>query len=254
MSRPTDSAARDRILDAAQALLEGPDADFTLEALCRAAQVSRSTLYRRFNTRDEILLALREERQLGVPIDLRDVEQRILDAGIALIGAQGLSSWTIEDIARHAEVSPTTVYRHFGDRMGLMQASSAQLFGGQSALFTASKSLEDTLLAFARQVLQILSGRPGLLSVLIGAPSEADASLQAYLAQRLGVRRRLAVWLGEEIERGRLHPADPGALAGSFLGLLIAEARLVPDLTGQPLDIDAAAERAVRLFLEGARA
>jgi TetR/AcrR family transcriptional regulator, repressor for uid operon len=48
--------------------------------------------------------------------------ERILDAAVALVAASGTRHLTMEDVARRARVGRMTVYRRFGDKLGLLEA------------------------------------------------------------------------------------------------------------------------------------
>lgn len=52
-----------------------------------------------------------------------ETESRILDATLAVAADFGLSRLTLEDVAREADVSRQTVYRYFGGRDQLIQAT-----------------------------------------------------------------------------------------------------------------------------------
>ncbi len=48
---------------------------------------------------------------------------RILDAALAVLARNGLSKLSLEDVAAESDVSRQTVYRHFGNRDGLLAAT-----------------------------------------------------------------------------------------------------------------------------------
>jgi TetR/AcrR family transcriptional repressor of uid operon len=50
------------------------------------------------------------------------VSERILDAAVSLVAASGTRHLTMEDVARRARVGRMTVYRRFGDKLGLLEA------------------------------------------------------------------------------------------------------------------------------------
>ncbi|MER6212087.1 helix-turn-helix domain-containing protein [Streptomyces sp. NPDC001642] len=56
--------------------------------------------------------------------DARDNRARILDAARAVFGEQGLSA-PVREVARHAEVGPATLYRHFPTKQALIAAAFA---------------------------------------------------------------------------------------------------------------------------------
>ncbi|HEX2681466.1 MAG TPA: helix-turn-helix domain-containing protein, partial [Candidatus Dormibacteraeota bacterium] len=87
----------------------------TVEDFAAAAGVSRASFYRAFKSREQLLEALNRPPE-------PDSRERILDAALEMVGAQGLGSLSMEDLADRAGVSRATLYR---------------LFPGKAALFTA---------------------------------------------------------------------------------------------------------------------
>src|SRR5579864_842654 len=108
------AASRERILGGARGLLRR-EAKATVTQIAHAAGVSRTSFYRVFDSRDALLEALEVAPEPGA----RD---RIIDAAVEMVGAQGLSALAMDELAHRAEVSRATLYR---------------LFPGKSALFTA---------------------------------------------------------------------------------------------------------------------
>src|SRR5689334_21633673 len=58
--------------------------------------------------------------------DVRDNHERILDVARALVAANG-PGVSIREFARHAEVGPATVYRHFPTKQALLAAIFIEL-------------------------------------------------------------------------------------------------------------------------------
>ena len=106
-------AARERILEGAPAVL-AQGGKPTIGDFARAAGISRASFYRHFKSREELLDALEVTPEPGA----RD---RILAAAADLVGVQGLTALSMDELADRAAVSRATLYR---------------LFGGKAALFT----------------------------------------------------------------------------------------------------------------------
>ena len=115
-----------RIDAAAASLLTEVGADFTMEQLAARAQVPRATLYRHIGSKQALLtrLAAHAAPDAGVAPDPRI---RILLAARRVFAQAGLAGATMEQIAAEAQVGVATVYRHFGDKDGLIRAFIAEL-------------------------------------------------------------------------------------------------------------------------------
>ena len=106
------------ILDAAQRLLHEAGVDFTMEQLEDRVGVSRATLYRRIGSKATLLERLAADRGEVVG----DAHQEILHAARAVIGREGLTGATMDQIADEAGVGVATVYRHFETKDGLLRS------------------------------------------------------------------------------------------------------------------------------------
>jgi len=91
------------------------DRQASVEEIAAAAGVSRTTFYRAFSSRAELLHTL--DVQPGP-----DTRQRVLDASIRMLGTQTLKDLSMDELAGEAGVSRANLYR---------------LFPGKSALFRA---------------------------------------------------------------------------------------------------------------------
>ena len=68
------------------------------------------------------LLARALDPAIESPAD--SVSERIIDAAVELVAASGLRNLTMEDVARRAGVGRVTLYRRFGDKQGLIEATT----------------------------------------------------------------------------------------------------------------------------------
>jgi len=104
---------RERILSGARGLLAEGEVP-TVGQVAAAAGISRASFYRAFESRRALLEALEVEPEPRA-------RERILDAGMDMVGASGLAALSMDELAVRAGVSRATLYR---------------LFPGKSALFT----------------------------------------------------------------------------------------------------------------------
>ena len=146
--------------------------------------------------------------------------EAILDATLAVLREQGIANLTSREVAARAGVSDASVYYHFGDRAGLLQAVFAH--GMKPLLFMADLDPETmdppTAIRGAFSALQRFF--EDVLPVLHAA--QADAELKSVLAdymetQDLGPHKGVALlgnYLRREQEAGRVRAdADADAIA-----------------------------------------
>src|SRR5690348_12192315 len=96
---------REAVLQAARVLLER-DRAASLHDVASAAGVSRATVYRLFGSRDGLLQALDIEPDPGA-------RQRVLGAALELVGRDGLTRLSMDEVAAAAGVSRASLYRLF---------------------------------------------------------------------------------------------------------------------------------------------
>ena len=113
------------ILDAAERLL-ADNPDFTMDELGTAVNLSRATLYRKIGNKEALLQRLAAERGLAQAESI-DIRSRILAAARDIFGRHGLLEVTMEQIAQEANVGVATLYRHFGDKDGLVRAFATNI-------------------------------------------------------------------------------------------------------------------------------
>jgi len=255
MPRPRDAGAEARILDAVVRRHADGDRSWTLSALADDAGVSRASLYRRFRSREALLDRLAEERGLDLRTEVpADTRTRVLDAISRLLRTGSLAAMTIEEVARQANVSSVTVYRHFGERKGLLQAFAAERTPRRLAahLSTAEgDDLEGELLTLARSGLRFVREYRELV-LLVLSPDPEIKEVFARLRSLPGTTRAaLTGFLQRHVEAGRIVGA-PAQMVPLFVGGLLSLGLANPEAT--PEEIEANARFAVRTFLVGVRA
>jgi AcrR family transcriptional regulator len=136
----------------------------------------------------------------AAPVSAHDTDQRIIDGLLAELLVTPLRKVSLEDVARRSGVTRMTVYRRFGDRERLIEATLSReiqrFLGGVAAADDPSAPLEERIaLAFAAG-LRLVHSNPLVAHMLATAPGElldltlADDSLilnagSAYLAAQI---------------------------------------------------------------------
>jgi AcrR family transcriptional regulator len=240
---------------AARLLAEGEDA-LTMSRLAAEAGLSRATLYRAVGGREAILDALEATgHDVGVRAGARE---RILAGAREVFGRAGFDAATVEEIAAAAGVGVATVYRHFGDKDGLVAAFLDHV-APRRAVRAAQRSftgdLRRDLESVAAQVLAAMrDDAPVVRVMLLEALREGPAITTARAAQSRSMEA-IAALLREHAAAGELRDLDPGVLAQSFAGMLFAFGVLGPVMRGAPApDPDATARTLTGVFLDGVRA
>ncbi len=168
--------------------------------------------------------------------------EAIVEAALAVLREQGIANLTSREVAARAGVSDASVYYHFGDRAGLLQAVFAQ--GMKPLMFMAGldlKELEPS--AVIKAALAALEQFfDDVLPVLLAAQADPElrSTLAAFVdANELGPHKGvklLGSYLRAQQKAGRVRAdADVDAIA-----LLIIDVRV---LTSRP-QADAAPYRA----------
>lgn len=243
---PGQPDVRERILDAAEALLTNGSPDFTMERVAERADVSRTTVYRRFGSVDGLKRALEEERDASSPV--ADTRTRILDAALDEFTRSGVHGATVQEIADRAGVTPMTVYNHFEDKEGLV----ASLIGERGPIglpfhrFASTGDARDTVTAFVKAAVQLVVDQRDLLGLVIapdpitrrafrrvrGGADDAGTALETLLAST-------------DLPEG----IDPRVAAACLMGMVIANAAIRPLLFGEEVDdVDELSDQICRLF------
>lgn len=249
----------DSILRAAREIMrsEGPKA-LTMARLADATGLSRATLYRRAGGREAILEQLvQEEEFAGDGHALSSIQDRILQGVRQAIHESGSLNFTVEQVAAAAGVGVATVYRRFGDKASLLRAFSEELTPRRSArkLLTHSEAdLRTELINFAQNALAFMIEYQDLAGMLL-APDEQTQKVFGHLQfNQNRTLLQLTRYFSDQIERGRLAPADPFDLAAAFSGILIGLTFIKSSHDGTPPGSSAElAPLAVDLFLQGAK-
>lgn len=117
-----------------------------------------------------------------------DLRPALLNAAIALIGAQGLSGWSLRECARRAGVSHAAPGRHFADKDALLAAIAEQGFEklaerGAAAMVAASTP-RDALDAYGAAYVRFALEHPVHFRVMF----TAELDKQKYPDEKHGVR------------------------------------------------------------------
>lgn len=228
MSSQNGSEIEKQVLKAAQELAEQPAAAFTMDQLAAKTGLSRATIYRQIGGKQAILKRLADEQGLE-ELHQPDVPSRILQAARTLFGEHGLIAPTMEQIAAEADVGVATVYRHFGDKTGLLR-SFMQAFHPRlptepddvsGDLATDLAQLVETMIRF------ILEHQDMVRLSFSNAREWRDQLLDLRPFQERSLNR-VANFLQNQMDTGQLRPSDPQQAAVALLGIILSFSLIMP--------------------------
>ena len=252
MSSQNGSAIEMKVLQAARALVEETAAAFTMDQLAAKAGLSRATIYRQIGGKKAILQRLADEHGLD-DLHQPDAPSRILQAASKLFGEKGLMAPTMEQIAAEADVGVATVYRHFGDKTGLLRAflqafhpnlpvDKGEMKGDLAADLA---NLVETMIRF------ILEHQDMVRLSFSNAREWRDELMDLRPFQERSLNR-VARFLQDQMDAGQLRSVDPRQAATALLGMILSFSLILP--TYYKLPDPAPQETAVfitNLFLNG---
>ncbi|KAM3115854.1 TetR family transcriptional regulator [Phormidesmis sp. 146-33] len=188
--------------------------------------------------------------------------QRLINAALELFAAQGVTETTTKQIAELADVNEVTLFRHFGNKHGLLLAviEEAAVFTnlGQDLIQRADQtsSIYQALKDYATACLQALERIPEVVRSVVGEsgqyPSENREALGRGFTQ---ANRYVAAYFQTVIDRGQLHSHLPAEKLASLLNDMLLGYAVI-EFTSEFHDLwqdrDDFLENLVTLFLHGA--
>lgn len=256
-SQDCKDSVDDQVLDAAVRLLASSrDGSFTMDQLAREAQVSRATIYRYLGNKEALLQRLADERGLEVDnLNEADIPTRILRAARIAFGQNGLTRTTMEEIAAEAKLGVATLYRHFGDREGLIRAfmqEHAPQRAFQQVAQQSSGSIEVDLTHLVTEMLIFLHENRDMIWLGLMEGEKTKRLLARLLEAPEGTRIDLVRFFEAAVASGQLQAEDPQLMTTALAGMLMSFALEVPVLGGPPLEHPGQTAKFIaRLFLEG---
>lgn len=171
---------------------------------------------------------------------------RLATAALELFIEQGIPATTTKAIAERAEVNEVTLFRHFGNKNGLLLAILADF---APSLEASPAPLAETLETYGRHALREIDRLQNLIHSLIGEANQSPAETRQALRESLQqINQQLAAGLTEAIAPHQSHFA-PETLAALLHSLLLGHAliKTTSDLTQADF-----LSNVITLFLNGA--
>jgi AcrR family transcriptional regulator len=162
--------------------------------------------------------------------------ERILDAALELFSKQGAEATTMKEVARRADVSPTTVSNHFATQDSLIEAVVARVAADvqvpDNTIFAGTRSLTGRLRVLTFSIYAFFERTMSWYELLGAELVEVPALARAEAAFWDSIRQLYAQALAgndddllAKTTAGLLHPATFGALKAA--GMSVDEAARV---------------------------
>lgn len=188
--------------------------------------------------------------------------QRLINAALELFASGGVTQTTTKQIAELAEVNEVTLFRHFGNKHGLLLAviEEASIFNnlGQDLIRQADQTsdIDQVLKDYATACLIALDKVPEVVRSVVGESGQYPARNREALGRGFTqANRHVAEYLEAVIARGQLHPNLRGDKLASLLnGMLLGYAviEFTSDFHELWQDREDFLENLITLFLHGA--
>jgi AcrR family transcriptional regulator len=242
-----------QILDAAERLL-ADNPDFTMGELGTAVSLSRATLYRKIGNKEALLQRLADERGLDTA-ETSNIRSRVLSAARDIFSRHGLLDVTMEQIAQEANVGVATLYRHFGDKDGLVRAFAADITPSRAIADITqhiSGDLSADLTTIVSHMLQFLYDNRDIANLSFIQSEKTRQYLTHVRPAPERTLTQLTHFFEAQHSAGNLPPGDPQQFALALTGMIFSFSFLAPTYYEMPLEEpEVVAEFIVNLFLNG---
>ncbi|MDY6901713.1 MAG: TetR family transcriptional regulator [Cyanobacteriota bacterium] len=188
--------------------------------------------------------------------------QRIINAAVELFATQGITETTTKAVAKLAKVNEVTLFRHFGNKQGLLLAviSESPVFNELSEYLkiqaTQTTSVYQALKKYSQDRLEALEQSPNLVRSVVGEAGNYPLENRQALGRSLKeANHYVAEFLAEVMEREQLQVHLPPQKLASLLNIMLL-GYAVMEFTSEYHELwhdkDEFLEDLVTLFLMGA--
>jgi AcrR family transcriptional regulator len=213
------TSTRERILDQARGLLAEGEIP-TVGRIAAAAGVSRTSFYRAFDSREELLAALDVQPEPAT-------RERIIEAALDMVGEGGLTALSMDDLAARSGVSRATLYRIFPGKPSLF-ATLLRTYSPLEPVVRVVESMRDqppevVMPEIARTVFKTVFGpgaaRIGVLRAIFLEVSSLSPDAEEGARDLAGmIFASVGAYVMTQMAEGRLRRMHPLLAMQSFVG------------------------------------
>ena len=234
--------------------LLGRNRQASVEDIAIAAGVSRTTFYRAFPSRAQLLRAIEVQPE-------PDTRQRVLDASIRMLRTQTLKELSMDALATEAGISRANLYRVFPGKSALFKAIllAYSPFEPVMAVFARASDHppEEVIPEVVLTAYRTVAGHTGIVrTLLLEVTSMTPEFVQAFAETGLVAFGTFAQYLAGQMAVGRLRRIHPMVAVQSLVGGVMFHLLAAPVMSQGIVDVPAGEEVVVQfahLWLRGMR-
>src|SRR6202011_4766536 len=216
-------------------LLLAPNRQASVEDIAIAAGVSRTTFYRAFPSRAQLLRAIEVQPE-------PDTRQRVLDTSIRMLRTQTLKELSMDSLAAEAGVSRANLYRLSPGKSALFKAIllAYSPFEPVMAVFARAgdRPPEEVIPEVVLTAYRTVAGHTGIVrTLLLEVTSMTPEFAQAFAETGLHAFGTFAQYLAGQMAAGRLRRMHPMIAVQSLVGGVMFHMLAAPVMSQATVDV-----------------